>query len=69
MIVNIPLNLFTIGAMILAFMYIGTHIGAKEHAGWLFSREMFIVLALATMLFCAGLAPDSIWHMLSNVGR
>jgi len=68
-IASIPLNLFTWGAIALAFVYVATHIGAEEHAGWLFSKEMFMVLLVVVVLFCIGLDGQGIWHLLTTMGH
>ncbi len=67
--INIPLTLPTILAFIVVFLYVGTHMGAREHAGWLFSKETLLVLALATVLFCIGIDGQGIWHLLTTVGH
>jgi len=66
MLLSLPLNLFTFAAFALGFIYFATHVGAKEHAGWLGSKEMFIVVALVVVLLCVGMAPQQIWHLLSG---
>jgi len=68
-IVTIPLNLFTLGAIALAFVYLATRIGAEEHTGWLFSKEMFMVLLAVVVLFCIGLDGQGIWHLLATVAH
>lgn len=62
--VIVPLNIFTFLAFTVGFIYLATHIGSKEHAGWLGSKEMFMVAALVVVLLCIGLAPDQIWHLI-----
>jgi hypothetical protein len=61
-----PINLFTLAAICIVFAYSATHMGAKEHEGWFGSGQMFIVVALAVVLFCIGCDPFGIWHMLSG---
>ena len=67
--INIPLILPTVAAMCLILVYIGTHIGAKEHAGWIFSKETLLVIALVIVLFCIGLDGQGIWRMLTSVAH
>ena len=66
MLVSIPVNLFTFAAFAIGFGYFATHMGAKEHAGWLGSNQMFLVVAIVVILLCIGIAPGPIWHLLSG---
>jgi hypothetical protein len=66
MIVSLPLNLFTFAAFALGFTYYATHAGSKAHAGWLFSGQTFLVVALVVILVCVGMSPHQIWHLLSG---
>jgi hypothetical protein len=70
MLVNIPINLFTLAGIALAFAYFATHMGAKEHAGWFGSAQMYGVIALVIILLCIGWDGIGIWHLLaSSVGH
>jgi hypothetical protein len=67
--ISIPLDLPVILAFIVAFLYVGTRMGAREHQGWLFSKEMFMVLLVVVVLFCIGLDGQGIWHLLTTMGH
>ena len=60
----IPVNLFTWAASIIPFIYVATHIGAKEHAGWIFSKETLLIILIAIILFCVGIDGQGIWNTL-----
>ncbi len=64
--ISIPLDLPIVLAFCLAFLYVGTHLGAREHAGWIGSMQMWLVLFLVVVLFCIGLDGQGIWHMLTG---
>jgi heme/copper-type cytochrome/quinol oxidase subunit 4 len=66
MIVNIPINLFSLAGIAIIFIYFATHMGSREHAGWFGSAQMFLVIALAIVLFCIGYDGPGIWHMLTG---
>jgi len=62
MTLSMPMNVFTIGACILLLVYFAPRIGDKQ-ANYQYA---FIVVILAVLLFCVGIAPMQIWHIISG---
>lgn len=62
MTLSLPLNVFTVAACLILFIYFATRIGDKQ-ANY---QHVWIVVCLSVMLLCIGLAPMSIWHMVTG---
>jgi len=62
MTLSMPMNVFTIGACMILLMYFAPRIGDKT-ANY---QQAFIVVILAVLLFCVGIAPMQIWHIVSG---
>ena len=62
MTLSMPMNVFTIGAFILMLVYFAPRIGDKQ-ANY---QHAFIVIVLTVLLFCIGIAPMQIWHIISG---
>ena len=63
---NITFTLPGVLGVLIPFVYVFTHMGAREHEGWLWSRQTLLIAILSTILFCIGADGVGIWHMLTG---
>ena len=62
MLISIPINIFTLGAIAFLAVYLATRIGDKN-ASW---ENWYVVVAIAVLVFCLGI-DSSVWHMLAGI--